>query len=391
MTKYVFCFLFLLQVTFCVAQSFEKYINTEGIEMAARCAHPDLTFDPVKSNTTIFHKGIVLDINYVEGVNTILSIYLEDGIITKTETNYDKYFLPAFSVLSFFDVFFGVQDAEALDPLQKQIRQYYEKLYGIGLEDFDGAQITTGILAYTWANYVIKNDKLDLSTTIGRVVKPEVVKMVDGISVEGSLVFVNRVIESLGIIKAYDPEFYSVYLAHSTNRYKVVKGITMNTNYSNTIDEGHYLALHKSHAYNPDEVHSPYYLASVIIHETVHLAQYSLYAEWFNCKLSQYLYSYQYDPVAIAQKEVQAHTIQLQFLNKLPVNSSGLANRKIRSQKYINDYSTAVDAGYLMFSSHSNDCGVTCAQQACEKMKPLYIEYGDTALMGLMYRLICPK
>lgn len=391
MIKYIFSLYFLAQAAFGIAQSFEKFIQKECIQTVALCAHPGLILNESNSTATIFHKGVIFDLHYLDEVNTILTLYLEDGIITKIESNYDNYFFPAFTTVSLVQIFVNAQTEEELNPLQKQIKRYYENLYGVGIEDFDGAQLTTAILAYTWADFVIQNDRTDYSGSIGTTGTPELVKIVDGITIEGQKIFVDRVVQSLSIIKTYDPDFYAIFLANSSTKYNVVKGISMNTKYSNTIDDGHYLALHKSHEYNSDEEHNPFCLASVIVHETVHLHQYLAYTKWFECKISNYLFGYGYDPVAIAKKELDAHKYQLRFLNMLPPDTPNINLLKTYSEIYITDYTTAMDAGYLMFDSHGSDCGEKCKQQACAKMKPVYDRYKEKALMGILYRLICPK
>ena len=370
-------------VTPILAQVFEAYMEEKGIRVAAFCAHPGTRFLPDQSSTYVFHDEVFFDIRYDSDIQTVMKVNLQGGIIENVELLHDSHWYPAFANALMLEGALGVPTEQVDKDNLKKIRLYYERLYKKPTSQFSGLELTAGVLSYQYALYAA--DKHTSKYSMLRSSNPEVVQRVNGISIEGTRLFVQTVTQALDIIREYDPHLYTTYFAHSNDKFNLIKGIAVNERLNiSTIDEGWYLVLSKDFAIKR---WSPYQLASTIVHEFRHLYQYYAYTLAFNSTAYGFLASYAHDPVRIADVEIEANESQLSFLQKILANktSPGLAIAKEEftlANKRIDLYELVREAGGWMFESRDLDpsCGSNCMRLACDTFQPFKNdEYMKTA------------
>lgn len=380
-TKGVLILVIILSHSNLFSQYFDDFFNTEGKRIVTLCAHPAMKVIDEETKVIMLHGNVVIDIRYEIGAKTVIIIDLENGIIKKVSAPIENlHLVPAFATISILDKFYSTSTDQITNITQKKVWNYYENLYKKSAVEFSGAELTAAILSFEYANYVVEKDKLNLSKKLGtRNSATSLIKKVEGVHIEGSKAFVDNVLNSLLIIKEYDSYFYETYIANRANKLNIVKGITSSKDYyANTIDEGWFIALAESNTKNP------YKTASTIIHEATHLYQYAVYAQLYSAKVSNYLYSYGYDPVAMAKNEIEAYEVQLNFLYKIQrrISKNQWVKREINATKAkISDYKIVRDAGYYMFESRMQKprCGSKCLSIANQMFQPIFEKYSNNS------------
>lgn len=354
--------------------TFPEYMEKEGMKLVATLAHPGTIWLKEESKCVIYHNVVFFHIQYEEEMYTQLKINIEDGIMKSTELISEKHWFPVFQSSLLFEEFFGLETKYVTEKTQKKIREYYEGLYKKKTGEFNGLEMTTALLSYVWAIKINTLDPVNLPYYSDDEFSKT--KMIDGIKVQGTTRFVERVEDALKLIKRTDPDFYSNYFENRPGKFSLIRGIVPNIKISSTIKDGFYIALGSGHNERYNSNANVYKTAGILIHEMVHLYQYYEYCKLFETTIKNgYKMSFAHDPIAIAKIEQEACEYQIAFLKKIKINNSGqrsmINNAITESKEYFELQNILFEGGRYLFGSRYVDpfCGNNCLQKACDYFK----------------------
>lgn len=373
-------------------QSFDTFLETRGMEVIALGAHPLLRLDTTNSKVVIFHNAVAYYLKYYGGTQTNLVLSLDKGIPVEIEAVETNSFVRPFQTARRREWSYGIATEDVRDSLQKRVRLYYENLFGKKSRSFTGSELTLCLVSYSWEKYLETYILPEISTVTGaNYGDPYSVTTDGGIVVRGPKDFVNKILNSLAIIKEYDKYFFDTYLSSR----RIFSGIVLNSYYAHTIEDNNYISLTSNHhRYEHVNNLSYYDYAGIIVHEVTHLYQYNEYRQLFDVTIGGYYFGYSYDPCEIANKEINAYEVQLNFLMKIP-QSPDINRIRDEMKTRIEVYKSAREAGLLMFYDRFSEigeiakCGDTCKEQGCKLIDNFYKFFNGSKQAETLKKLIC--
>lgn len=377
MTRFVL--IAFLNVLFCYGASgqsterykiLERFMRTEGLGYAAFYAHPLDAIDGDHSKVYFLHDEAVFHIRYKSGNQTVLKVVLRNGIIRDVVVLYDSHMISAFVSLRALEAFTGGPTSQMPESIEKRIREYYETyVFKKALASFNYQELAATMLSNMWA-YFAKREGLHLDKVVPRRNStPQEVKFIDGVRVEGTSIFIERIEKALRVIKDYDPALYDENFDSSDGNQVLLRGIAANSSsITSTIDDDWYILISNSYTNSNDTSRdNQYVLAAIIIHELQHLTQAKAYSWVFKTTVDAYLSATAQDPVIFAEREMNASEIQINFMKKVLYENdrwgkhisskSDLATRRelnktLKKTRDLNSiYNELRTAGLLMFGT----------------------------------------
>ena len=327
---------------FSQAQTIVDFFENHGLLTAAKIAHFNTGFIEEKSSYQIYPQGIILDLHYDLGFNTILFIYTEDGIFTETKVVHDTHWYPAFDMAAKLVALENTNTENVKDPVQKEVRRFYERRWNKPTNAFSKEELSTSLLYYAWINYIHRTKNNASNTNIQLIEESESNRAgtIDGIKIVGNKTFYDRVEEGLASLKKYVPEIYKHYFIEGPNQNTTVREIRLNTEDRNTIDGEHTILIAKKYG-NSYEWSSKFEIATILIHEMKHLDQQKIFELNKILKLGIGEYSKEHwveTPYELAQVEINAYNFERVYLDRLDDSNQykkrGIANVEKKIVRY---------------------------------------------------------
>ena len=361
MHRLVICLFLLMFAQFSRAQTIVDFFENHGLLTAAKIAHFNTGFVEEKSSFQIYPQGIILDLHYDLGYNTILFIYTEDGFFTGMKLVHDTHWFPAFDMAATLVAMENTKTENVQDPVQKAVRQYYESQWNKPTNAFSNEELSTSLLFYAWINYIYRTRKGNSNSNIQMIeeIKSEDISKIDGIKIIGNKVFYKRVEEALSYLEKYVPEIYDKYFVNAPGHYGMVKEIRLNKEAKNTVEWDHTILMSSKYG-NQYGDSNPVEFATILIHEMKHLDQYQSFA--FENILKMDLDKYKTEhfgqtPGKLAKIEIEAYEYSLQFLNKVPISNLYRRTNIAHVETMVKKYKVLMESDELIADPDTRNSG----------------------------------
>lgn len=145
-------FIFFSITTILPAQTYEQYIKNSGANTLAMLAHPTSTY--IGGNYQFVSDGVLITVNYTDGVQTKVKLFLRDGVVTDVRVIHDTdWFPPFFGTELIKNILLELIEENEENNNSSELRSYFERKLRKSMYDFSGIEMLMLIMTLEWYAY----------------------------------------------------------------------------------------------------------------------------------------------------------------------------------------------------------------------------------------------